>query len=375
MTTVRICSRCVMDSSNPQIAFDVNGVCNCCTDAVTRMPLEWFAGDEGRQRLAAMAERLRAAGRGKPYDAMIGLSGGVDSAYLAHLLRTEFDLRLLAVHVDGGWNTEAAVRNIEVLVRALHIDLHTYVVEWEEMRDLQLAFLRASVLNQDIPQDHAFFSTLYRTARAFGIRDFLSGVNFSSECIVPPGWGYPAMDGRHMRAVHARFGQGRLDTFPVMGALEYLWMTRVRRQLVIHRPLNCLNYDKTQAKALLMERYGYKDYGGKHSESRFTKFYQDIYLPVRYGFDKRRLHLSSQIVSGQIARQAALEELATPICAPDQARHELKFVAKKLRISVDELSVLMAQPPVEHEQYPNSARLYRMGASLKRLMRRTGGRR
>jgi N-acetyl sugar amidotransferase len=364
-----------MDSTNPQIVFDAYGVCNCCTDAVARMPFEWFPGDEGRRRLGSMAERLRAAGRGKPYDAMIGLSGGVDSAYLAHLLRTEFDLRLLAVHVDGGWNTEAAVRNIEVLVRALRIDLHTYVVEWEEMRDLQLAFLRASVLNQDIPQDHAFFSTLYRTARAFGIRDFLSGVNFSSECIVPPGWGYSSMDGRHVRGVHARSGQGRLETFPVMGALEYLWMTRVRRQLTIHRPLNFVDYDKTQAKALLMARYGYKDYGGKHSESRFTKFYQDIYLPMRYGFDKRRLHLSSLIVSGQITRQEALAELSTPICEPDQARHELKFVAKKLRISVDELGTLMAQPPVEHEQYPNSARLYSMSAGLKRLLRRPGGRR
>lgn len=369
----RICSRCVMDSSNPKIVFDEEGVCNCCTDAVARMPVEWFPGEEGRRRLDLLADRLRATGKGKPYDAMIGLSGGVDSAYLAHFLRTEYDLRLLAVHVDGGWNTEAAVHNIEVIVRALQIDLHTCVVEWEEMRDLQLAFLRASVLNQDIPQDHAFFSTLYRTARTFGMRDFLSGVNFSSECIAPPGWGYPAMDGLHVRAIHARFGRTKLSTYPVMGVLEYLWLTRLSRQLSIHRPLNCLDYNKTQAKTMLMQRYGYKDYGGKHSESRFTEFYQEIYLPERYSFDKRRLHLSSQIVSGQMSRQEAMKELATPICDSEQARHELKFIAKKLRISLDELRSLMAQPPVEHERYPNSANLYQMGAGFKRLLCRSGG--
>jgi N-acetyl sugar amidotransferase len=362
-----------MDGSNPHIVFDAQGVCNCCTDAYARMPFEWFPGNEGRRQLNALAERLRAAGHGKPYDAMIGLSGGVDSAYLAHLLRAEYGLRLLAVHVDGGWNTEAAVRNIEILVRALRIDLHTYVVEWEEMRDLQLAFLRASVLNQDIPQDHAFFSTLYRSAGTFGVRDFLSGVNFSSECIVPPNWGYPAMDGRHVRAIHAHFGREKLRTFPVMGALEYLWMTRVRRQLTIHRPLNFLDYNKAKAKALLMDRYGYKDYGGKHNESRFTKFYQEIYLPERYGFDKRRLHLSSQIVSGQVTRWQALSELATPVCDPEQARHELKFVAKKLRIPLKELQALIAQPRVEHEHYPNTVKFYRLGADLKRLMRRSGG--
>lgn len=373
MTDGRICSRCVMDSSNPQIVFDEEGVCNCCTDAVARMPLEWFPGESGRRRLEALADRLRTSGKGQPYDAMIGLSGGVDSAYLAHLLRTEYNLRLLAVHVDGGWNTEAAVHNIEVMVRTLQIDLHTYVVEWEEMRDLQLAFLRASVLNQDIPQDHAFFSTLYRTARSFGVRDFLSGINFSSECIVPPGWGYPAMDGLHLRAIHVRFGRAKLGSYPVMGVLEYLWMTRICRQLSIHRPLNYLDYNKTQAKALLMERYGYKDYGGKHNESRFTKFYQEIYLPARYGFDKRRLHLSSQIVSGQLTRQEALKELATPIFDPEQTRHELKFIAKKLRIPLDELLSLMAKPPVEHERYPNSAGLYRMGAGFKRLLCRSGG--
>lgn len=368
----RVCTYCVMDSSNPAIEFDDKGACNCCRDAIERRPFEWFPGEEGRGRLDDLARHLKASRRGGKYDAMIGLSGGIDSAYLAHRLRTEYDLKLLAVHVDGGWNTEAAVRNIEILVRRLDLDLHTEVIEWAEMRDLQLAFLKASVLNQDMPQDHAFFSTLYRTARRFGVRNFLSGVNFSSECVLPAGWGYPAMDGRHIRAVHRRFGCNPLTSFPIMGVWEYLWTTRVRRQLSIHRPLNFIDYDKTRAKVLLMDEYGYKDYGSKHSESRFTKFYQEIFLPERYGFDKRRLHLSSQIVSGQISRQDALKEIGTPICAPEKSRHEVKFVAKKLRISVDELRSLINRPPVDHTDYPNSAGLYRSGAGIKRLLRLNG---
>lgn len=370
MAATQVCAYCVMDSSNPHVEFDAIGECNCCRDARARMPIEWHPNADGRRRLGTLVEFLKREGRGKPYDAMVGLSGGVDSAYLAHLLKAEYGLRLLAVHVDGGWNSEAAVCNIELLVRALDIDLHTYVVEWEEMRDLQLAFLRASVLNQDIPQDHAFFATLYRTAKVFGIRHFLSGVNFSSESINPPNSGYPAMDGRHLRAVHARFGTKPLQTFPVMGVVEYLWLTRIRRQLMIHRPLDLLPYDKGQAKRDLISGYGYKDYGGKHHESRFTKFYQEIYLPARYGFDKRRLHLSSQIVSGQVTREEALRELSEPICKPEQAQREVKFVAKKLQVSSGDLQSLIDLPPVEHECYPNTRYLYRLGAGLKQLFRR-----
>lgn len=184
----RVCRFCVMDDSNPAIVFDASGQCNCCRDAITRRPHEWWPNAAGSARLDALAERLRKEGRGRPYDVMVGLSGGIDSAYLVHLIKTRYDLRMLAVHVDGGWNSEAAVRNIELIVRKLDIDLHTHVIEWQEMRDLQLAFLKAGVVNQDIPQDHAFFATLYRTATRFGMRNFLSGVNFASESVVPPAW-------------------------------------------------------------------------------------------------------------------------------------------------------------------------------------------
>jgi N-acetyl sugar amidotransferase len=369
MNPTRICTVCVMDSSNPAIEFDARGQCNCCRDAQQRLAHEWWPGAEGARRMGSMVDELRRHGQGKRYDVMVGLSGGIDSAYLAHLAVRELGLRVLAVHVDGGWNSEPAVRNIETLVRKLDLDLHTYVVEWKEMRDVQLAFLRSSVLNQDIPQDHAFFATLYRTAAKFHLRHFLSGVNYASENIVPPQWGHPSMDGKHLRAVHRRFGTVPLKTFPVMGLPEYLWMTRVRKQLNIHRPLNYLDYDKERAREKLTRLYGWRDYGGKHCESRFTKFYQEIYLPRKFSFDKRRLHLSSLIVSGQLTREQALHELGSPITTTVQEERDVRFVAKKLGITKSELDALIASPPVDHAAYPNQMSLHRSMRMVRDLLR------
>jgi len=366
---LRCCSFCVMDESNPGIEFDAVGQCNACLDALARRRHEWWPDEEGQRRLEAMAAQLREAGRGRPYDAMIGLSGGIDSAYLAHLAVRELGLRVLAVHVDGGWNSEAAVRNIESLVRKLDIDLHTYVVEWEEMRDLQLAFLRASVLNQDIPQDHVFFTTLYRTASRFELRHFLSGVNYATESVVPPNFGFPYSDDVHLRAIHRRFGEGPLPTYPVMRFVEFLWLTRVRKQLQVHRPLNYIDYHKDQAVAALRKHYGWRDYGAKHSESRFTKFYQEIYLPRKFDFDKRRLHLSSLIVSGQITRTEALAELEQPVLASSQARREIRFVAKKLQITSVELECLIDAPAVPHTEYPNQMAFMKLLSTAKRRLR------
>lgn len=366
----RVCSFCVMDSSNPAILFDAAGQCNCCSSALQRRPHEWWPDESGAKRMQAMVDTLRTAGKGKPYDVMIGLSGGIDSAYLAHLAVRELGLRVLAVHVDGGWNSEPAVRNIESLVRALDIDLHTYVVEWPEMRDLQVAFLKASVLNQDIPQDHVFFTTLYRTAQKFDMRHFLSGVNYSTESVVPPGFGFPYSDDVHLRAVHRKFGAQPLETYPVMRFVEFLWLTRIRKQLTVHRPLNYIDYHKDRAQELLRQQYGWRDYGSKHSESRFTKFYQDIYLPRKFNFDKRRLHLSSLIVSGQMTRDSALEELEKPVLTAEQARRDVRFVAKKLNLQPAELEALIDAPPVAHTAYPNQQRLFATVTRVNSVLRR-----
>lgn len=365
----RVCTYCVMDNSNPSMVFDVNGQCDCCRDAINRMPYEWWPQTEGHSRLEAMVKTLKASGHGKPYDVMIGLSGGIDSAYLAHVAVRELGLRVLAVHVDGGWNSAPAVRNIETIVRHLDLDLHTYVVEWREMRDLQVAFLKASVRNQDMPQDHAFFATLYRMAANFDLKHFLSGVNFASESVAPR-WGFPSMDGKHIRALHQRFGQAPLTSYPIMPLTEFLWLTRIRKVLSVHRPLNYMAYDKEAARKELTRLYGWRDYGGKHCESRFTKFYQEIYLPRKFGFDKRRLHLSSLIVSGQMTREAALEELAKPIITAVQAQRDLKFVAKKLGLTLAELNAMIDSPAGDHMAYPNQLGLHRKLLLIKGILRK-----
>lgn len=374
-SNVQVCRFCVMDANHPGVEFDATGQCNCCTAALRRMPLEWWPGETGARKMQDLMAQLREEGRGKPYDAMIGLSGGIDSAYLAHILTAKHNLRVLAVHVDGGWNSVAAVSNIESLVRKTGIDLHTVVIEWDEMRDLQLAFLRAGVFNQDFPQDHAFFTTLVRTANKYDIRSFLSGVNFSSENVeVPSGPSVTAYDGKHLRAIHERFGSRPLRTFPVSSLLGYIWSTRVRGRPVVHKPLNFIDYDKEKAKDTLREVYGWRDYGAKHSESRFTKFYQEIYLPRKYFMDKRRLHMSSLIVAGQATREEALEEVALPALEPEQAARDIRFVAKKLGIGVDELNELIDAPPVLHVAYPNDMALQRNLLGLQEKFRRVRAR-
>ena len=370
-TALRVCTFCVMDSTDDgAIRFDRNGQCNCCRAALARLPHEWLRGPEGERKLEQLAERIRRDGRGRPYDALIGLSGGIDSAYLAHMLRTRFDLRLLALHVDGGWNSATAVANIESIVRKLDIDLHTQVIEWEEMRELQLAFLRASVLNQDIPQDHAFFVTLNRMARKFGLRYFLSGVNFSSESIVAPDSGLPWADGKHLRAIHRRFGRIPLTTFPTMDFAVYLWYTRLMKTPAVERPLDLIDYDKVRAKAELEHHYDWQDYGGKHHESRFTKFYEEVYLPEKTGFDKRRIHLSSLIVSGQYTREAALRELERPIVDQDSRIRQTRYIAKKLGIPVEELTAVMRSPLVPHTAYPHGRWLRQLLTGARVLKRR-----
>ena len=359
-----------MDSSETGVTFDDSGQCNCCRDAQRQMPHTWFPGAPGSERMAALVAGLRQDGRKRQYDAIVGLSGGIDSAYLAHVMAREHGLRLLAVHVDGGWNSAPAVANIETLVRALDLDLFTHVVEWREMRDVQLAFLRAGVLNQDFPQDHAFFATLFRTARRFGIPTFLSGVNFTSECVsIPKAGTPPSVDGRHVRAIHARFGTGMLVDYPIMTLPAYLLQTKLRGRPVIARPLDFMNYDKEMARETLRATYGWRDYGAKHSESRFTKFYQDIYLPRKFGIDKRRLHLSSLIVSGQLTRDTALSALDRIVIDPVEADRDIRFVAKKLGVSRAEMDALIDAGPVPHDAYTSDYALHGLLTKIRHNLR------
>lgn len=356
-TNANVCSFCVMSDDVTGVYIGADGQCNCCKDALARMPNEWWPGDEGERRMAALVSQLKAEGASKRYDALVGLSGGIDSAYLAHVMARRYGLRLLAVHVDAGWNSEPAVHNIEKLVRGLDLDLITFVVEWEEVRDVQRAFLHAGVLNQDFPQDHAFFAILLRIAREQGVKSFLTGVNFSSENLHIPHDGPSSTDGRHVREIHKHFGELPLKSYPIMTMWEYLWTTKVRGLPKRYRPLDYINYNKEAAQGELEEVYGWRDYGSKHSESRFTKFYQDVYLPRKLRFDKRRLHLSSLIVAGQVTRDQALDELRTEPISAQQAERDTRFVAKKLEMRPDELKSLIDAPLVSHSKYGSDKRL------------------
>ncbi len=367
--TYQICTRCVMDTTVEEITFDASGVCSFCHYVDTMLRPRWFLNEEGRKRLDQIIQKIKEHGKNKEYDCVIGLSGGVDSSYLAYLATKKFGLRPLVFHVDGGWNSELATKNIEQIVKKLDIDLFTHVVDWEEMRDLQLAFLKSGVVNQDVPQDHAFFAMLYRYATQYGIKYVLTGSNFATESIMPRSWAYDAMDLKHLQTIHRRFGRIKLKTFPTVSFFQYYLYYPFIKKMVIVKPLNYMTYVKADAMSLLQKELGWRYYGCKHGESRFTNFYQTYFLPVRFGFDKRRAHLSSLVLSGQVSRDEALKELQTLPYDWMEVEDVKRFVAKKLGISLDELEGYIHQPKKTHKDYRSNetaiALVRRIGAAYK----------
>ncbi len=355
MSMFRECRRCVMDSSDPLIVFDEEGRCNHCSNALGQYSEVVFSGQAGRVRMKQRVEGIRKRNRRKEFDAIIGLSGGVDSSYAA-IQAARAGLRLLAVHCDTGWNSEEAVHNIRALVDKLGIHLETVVVDWESMRDLQAAFFRASVPNCDIPQDHAIIAVTNLVAAKVGVKDFISGGNFASESILPRSWGHDARDLLHLKAIARHFGSGILRGFPHLGAFSsYFWLPFIRG-VRTYRILNDIKYDLKGARQELQAEFDWKDYGGKHHESRFTRFFQAYYLPEKFGFDKRRAHLSSLIVAEQLNREAACKQLSIPLFSLPQLASDREYFLKKLRISEDEWESIMKTPPRSHEEFPNLAK-------------------
>jgi N-acetyl sugar amidotransferase len=329
-----------MDTTDPDIVFDEQGVCNHCRLSDRILPLRVPAPQEARRRLAALVAKIKSSGRNREYDCVLGVSGGIDSSYLA-VVAAELGLRPLAVHFDNGWDSELAVGNIERLLNRLGIDFFTYVVDWTEFRDLQLAFLRASTPDCEIPTDHAIFSVVRQIAVERGIRHVLSGTNLRTETHIPDAWSQGHADWRYIRDVHRRFGTQPLRTYPHRSRLRDLsYRFRVRYVEL----LNLMDYRREDAKALLESRFGWRDYGGKHHESVYTRFYQGYILPVKFGYDKRRAHLSSLICSHQIERAAALAALEQPVYTPEALRADREYVLKKLGLSAGQFDELMALP-------------------------------
>lgn len=377
MTAARpyqICTRCIMDTSDPDIAFDGDGVCNHCKTFDGYLGSSWFPNEQGRAMLEGKLAEVRAAGQGKEYDCVIGLSGGVDSSYLA-LKAAEWGLRPLVVHVDAGWNSELAVANIESIVKHCNFDLHTHVVNWEEMRDLHLAYLKAGVANQDVPQDHVFFASLYKFATENGIRHVFSGGNIATEGIFPSAWHGSAMDSINLKAIHNAYGKVPLRTYQTVSFLDYFVVYPFIQRMTVLRPLNFMPYDKNLAVSELERAVAWKSYGRKHGELLFTKVFQNYYLPKKFGYDKRRPHLSSLIASGQMSRDEALVELEKPLYDLRELEIDLTYFCKKLRITQAEYDALLAAPSHHHTEFPTWDRQYQMLRGLRATVERLIGRR
>jgi N-acetyl sugar amidotransferase len=364
-----------MDTTDPDIWFDEEGVSSHAlgferelAEQVRKAQAGELLGD-----FHELVDDIKKAGAAKPYDCIIGVSGGVDSSYLV-LKAFEHGLRPLIVHFDSGWNSEVAVDNIKNLVTRLNLDLQTYVVHWREMKDLQLSFLKAGVANCDVPTDHAFSFVAYQQAKKLGIKYILSGSNYASESILPLAWGYDSGDAKHLKAVHKRFGTVKLKTYPVMGLVKRnLWYPEVLRIRTV-APLNLMPYVYNDAKRLIAEELGWRDYGGKHYESVFTRYFQGFYLPSKFGFDKRLAHYSSLILSGQMTRDEALELMDLPNYPEGLRQQDHEFIAKKLGLTVGELEEIISVPPAHFSEYPNAqasaARLFAITARLGRILRR-----
>jgi aminotransferase len=370
----RICTRCVMDTSDPAITFDAAGVCNHCIEFDTVTRRHWFPDETGARLWNEISERIRTEGRGKDYDCILGLSGGVDSSYLA-LKVHEWGLRPLVVHVDAGWNSELAVANIEKIVKHCNFDLHTHVVDWEEMRDLHLAYLRAGVANQDVPQDHVYFASLYHFATSNRIRIILSGGNLATEGIFPKAWHGSAMDAINLKAIHRHYGERRLATYNTISFFEYyLWYPFVKKMRTV-RPLNYMPFNKTSAIGELERACAWRAYGRKHGESLFTKLFQNHYLPAKFGYDKRRPHFASLIVSGQMTREQALVELEQPLYDAQELEIDLQFFCKKLRISRAQFDAFMSAPSRHYLEFANWEGRYRLLKQTQALVERMLGKR
>jgi len=350
----QICERCVMDTTDPDIYFDANGICNHCNAYDDLSKNYVFSGVEGITRVARIVDEIKAVGKKKDYDCIIGVSGGIDSTYVAYKVK-ELGLRPLAIHLDNGWDSELAVKNIEQTLKILNIDLYTYVIEWEEFKDIQLSFLKASTPDSEIPSDHAIQSIWYQMANKIGVKYIITGCNLRTETHVPPAWSQGHMDWKYIKSVHDQFGSIKLRTFP------HLSYWAIHKSLFLSRIdiLNYLDYVKKDAMKLVKEKLCWKDYGGKHYESIYTRFFQGYILYRKFGYDKRKGHFSSLICSGEMTREEALRELKNEPYPLEIMEKDMEYVIKKLGLTEKEFKEIMNLPKKSYWDYPSYGKLYK----------------
>jgi N-acetyl sugar amidotransferase len=366
----QICTRCVMDTTAKEITFDNKGVCSFCHEYDATNHLIWKRGEEGKKLLTRTLAKIKKEAEGKEYDCIIGLSGGVDSSYVAYLAKEQFNLRPLIVHVDTGWNSELAVKNIENIVKKLDIDLYTHVIDWEEMQDLQLSFFKSGIVCQDNPQDHAFVAVLRRIAKEKKVKYFITGANASTECILPKSWTYNNVDAKLIKSIHKKFGTVKLKTFPFVNFWNYYLIYPFFHKTLRIDVLNMMDYDKAEAMKTLQDELEWQYYGGKHHESVFTKFFQIYYQPVRFGFEKRRAHLASLVVTKQMKREEALEELKKNAYSEQEIKEDKAYIAKKLGITEKEFDSYMNLKPTTAKDFPNNSKLFKMAKFFREKLRK-----
>jgi N-acetyl sugar amidotransferase len=364
-----VCTKCVMDTTDSNIIFDDKGICDHCNTYFTDILPKWNPEGLDDNALYNLADKIKKDGQGKDFDCIMGMSGGIDSSYLLYLAVEKLGLRPLVFHVDAGWNSQEAVNNIERMVDGLGLDLYTEVINWEEMKDLQLSFIKSGVSHIDTPQDHSFFATMYKFADKHGVKNILTGGNYSTECIRNPlEWMYYQSDSRQLIDIHSKFGSSPLNNYPVTNILWHKVYLPYIKGIKVTRPLDYMVYNKEDATKLLEEKFGYQRYPQKHFESRFTRFYEGYWLPEKFGFDTRKVQYASLILTGQMTREEALEQLKSPAYDPETIDEDFEFIANKLGISVDELKGYFNAPNKTYKDYKNQQSIYDVGAKVMRAL-------
>ena len=369
MKNYKICTRCVMDTTDAIIKFNDQDICDHCLTFDEHIKPTWNFGLGRASQLQKLVNDIKNSSKDKDFDCILGMSGGVDSSYLLHLVANELGLRPLVFHVDAGWNSQIAVNNIEKLVDGLGLDLFTEVINWEEMKDLQRAFFKSGVPHIDTPQDHAFFATMYKFASKYKVKNIITGGNHSTECIRnPKEWMYFQSDSIQLKDIHKKFGDNPLIDFPITNIMWHKLYLPYVKGIKLHRLLDYMEYDKEKATQFLVDNYGYQRYPQKHFESRFTRFYESYWLPERFGFDTRKVQFSSLIVTGQMTREDALNQLSKPAYDKENIKHEFEYIASKLDMTVKELQQCMDAPKKTYKDYKSQQYIYDIGSWISRFL-------
>jgi N-acetyl sugar amidotransferase len=369
MIKYKICKNCVMDTSDSKISFNDKGVCDHCQTFYKKILPNWDTSEKGEAKLIKLLDQIKKEGKNKDFDCIMGMSGGIDSSYLLYVMKEKYNLRPLVFHVDAGWNSQIAVNNIERLIDGLDLDLYTDVIDWEEIKDLQLSFFKSGVSHIDTPQDHAFFATMYKFASKHKIKYILTGANYSTECIRNPlEWMYFQSDSIQLKDIHKNFGKKPLKDYPITNILWHKIYLPYIKGIKLVKPLDYIPYHKDEAMQLLVDKFGYQKYPQKHFESRFTRFYESYWLPKRFGYDTRKVQYSSLILTNQMTRDEALSKLGSLPYDESTIKNDFEYIANKLSISIDELQHYMDMPKKTYRDYKSQDKIYYLGAKVMQML-------